>query len=182
MGYAARRDPFPSHLPQDYPLLLGEILAFGDFDTRGILRIRTEKRDPDRSIELQESTLRLLQDLRDPNDGAGTNLPEPSHPPSPRPHPPLLAVRPRADLTSHHESFSSAGRVVTRICGLWQTGSLSPGMPPTVGKGLLCSRAHRCPRGSRPAQGIGQREAGGTYNPARNPASGPYAHDPSRKQ
>src|SRR5262249_11311626 len=53
---------------------LGEILAlsWGDLDTRGVVRIRTEKRGPDRSIELQESTLRLLQDLRDPNDGVGT--------------------------------------------------------------------------------------------------------------
>lgn len=52
---------------------LGEILAltWGDLDGRGILRIRTEKRGPDRSIELQESTLRLLQDLRDPRDGVG---------------------------------------------------------------------------------------------------------------
>ncbi|MGH9366331.1 MAG: site-specific integrase [Thermoanaerobaculia bacterium] len=52
---------------------LGEILAitWGDLDGRGILRIRTEKRGPDRSIELQESTIRLLQDLRDPADGAG---------------------------------------------------------------------------------------------------------------
>jgi integrase len=53
---------------------LGEILAlsWGDLDARGVVRIRTEKRGPDRSIELQESTLRLLRDLRDPNDGIGT--------------------------------------------------------------------------------------------------------------
>lgn len=52
---------------------LGEILAitWSDLDGRGILRIRTEKRGPDRSIELQESTVRLLRDLRDPADGAG---------------------------------------------------------------------------------------------------------------
>jgi integrase len=52
---------------------LGEILAlsWGDLDGRGILRIRTEKRGPDRSIDLQESTIRLLEALRESGDSAG---------------------------------------------------------------------------------------------------------------
>ena len=49
---------------------LGEILAitWGDLDGRGILRIRTEKRGPDRSIELQGSTIQLLEALHEEGD------------------------------------------------------------------------------------------------------------------
>jgi len=53
---------------------LGEILslAWEDIDDKGVVRIRTEKQGPDRSIELQEATLQLLRRLR---NGSGLLFP-----------------------------------------------------------------------------------------------------------
>jgi integrase len=50
---------------------LGEILAltWGDIDSTGVLRIRTEKHGPDRSLQLPPSTMQFLQQLRN-GDGA----------------------------------------------------------------------------------------------------------------
>jgi integrase len=48
---------------------LGEILAlsWSDIDGGGILRIRTEKHGPDRSLQLPQTTVELLQQLRNGN-------------------------------------------------------------------------------------------------------------------
>ena len=52
---------------------LGEILSLNwdDIDENGVVRIRTEKNGPDRSVQLSEETLKLLEPLRDRGNGFG---------------------------------------------------------------------------------------------------------------
>jgi integrase len=52
---------------------LGEILSLNwdDLDENGVVRIRTEKNGPDRSIQLSEETLKILEPFRDRGNGYG---------------------------------------------------------------------------------------------------------------
>jgi integrase len=52
---------------------LGEILSINweDIDARGVVRIRTEKNGPDRSIQLSDEALKFLEPFRDPGNGYG---------------------------------------------------------------------------------------------------------------
>jgi integrase len=56
---------------------LGEILhlTWADFGREGVLRIRTEKHGPDRSIQLDRSTVELLERLRRADDRWGAIFP-----------------------------------------------------------------------------------------------------------
>jgi integrase len=56
---------------------LGEILAitWGDIDASGVLRIRTEKHGPDRSLQLPASTIEFLKGLRNGDGSRGLILP-----------------------------------------------------------------------------------------------------------
>lgn len=56
---------------------LGEVLglAWDDLDSKGVTRIRTEKNGPDRWVQLNESTVQLLESFRDQRNGSGLIFP-----------------------------------------------------------------------------------------------------------
>ena len=74
---------------------LGEILSLNwdDLDENGVVRIRTEKNGPDRSIQLPEETLKAPRTVPRPRERLRPRLPQPALGPAAARHPPLLARR-----------------------------------------------------------------------------------------